>query len=799
MVPPALNVSKPATAGLLSGVDWLDSPLGPVEAWSPALRAAADLMTHSESAMFLVWGDDRIFLYNRAYLPVLGSKHPRALGRPMIESWAEVWPEVSLLLQRSFAGESLRFENHPFVIRRNGLEERAWFDFSYTPIFAPAGGVEGVLCILSEKTGQVLAERALQQQADMLQQLFAEAPGFMALLRGPQHVFELANASYRELIGGRNPVNQPLREALPEVVEQGFLALLDEVYRTGERYIGRRVPVTLRRDDALAQFWVDFVYQPVYGTDGKVNGIFVQGTDVTHHVHTELALQEAVDSVAAERDRLNESEAKFRVIANAIPHLVWSQLPDGTREFCNDQWYEFTGLAPTATHQDWEALVHAGDRAHAARRWAEAQVRGQAYDIEFRLLHQPSATHRWCLGRVLPVHDAAGRLVRWLGTCTDIHEQRSQTEELRAAANRKDEFLAMLAHELRNPLAPIRAAAELLKIEGADAARQARAVAIIDRQVRHMTELVDDLLDVSRVTRGLVELELLPTDLKAVVSAAVEQARPLIASRGHTLHLHVAADAAVVLGDATRLIQVVVNLLSNAAKYTPRGGRIDVSVAVPDTQVRIVVSDNGSGIGPELLPHVFEMFTQAVRTPDRSEGGLGIGLTLVRSLVEAHGGSVSADSDGVGKGSRFTLCLPAHHQQPPAPRVAAGELTRSASGRRVLLVDDNVDAAETLGELLAVLGHEVRLSFDGQRAIEIAAGFDPDIFILDVGLPDINGYELAHRLRMRPSAGRALFIALTGYGQEHDRVLSRTAGFHHHFVKPLDVGRLSEILEHAPS
>jgi PAS domain S-box-containing protein len=784
------------TASLLSAVDWRNSPLGPAEAWSPALRATADLMTHSESSMFLVWGDQRIFLYNLAYLPVLGSKHPHALGRPMQESWAEVWPEVAPLLQRSFAGESLRFENHPFLIRRNGRDEQAWFDFSYTPIFAPTGGVEGVLCILAEKTGQVLAERALQQQAEMLRQLFAEAPGFMALLRGPQHVFELANASYRELIGGRNPFNQPLRDALPEVVEQGFLALLDEVYRTGERYIGRRVAVTLQREEALEQVWVDFVYQPVYDTSGKVNGIFVQGTDVTHHVHTELALHEAAASVAAERDRLNDSEAKFRVIANAIPHLVWSQLPDGTREFCNDQWYEFTGLDSTSTHPEWEALVHPDDRADAVRRWAQAQVSGQAYDIEFRLLHQPSATHRWCLARVLPVHDAAGRLVRWLGTCTDIHEQRSQTEELRQASNRKDEFLAMLAHELRNPLAPIRAATELLKMDKVDAVRHRKAVAIIDRQVRHMTELVDDLLDVSRVTRGLVELELVPTDLKRVVAAAVEQARPLMASRSHALHVRAGADA-VVLGDVTRLIQSVVNLLSNAAKYTPRGGKIDVSVAVQDAQASIVVADNGSGIGPELLPHVFDMFTQAVRTPDRSEGGLGIGLTLVKSLVEAHGGSVRAESDGVGKGSRFTVCLPALQQPATAQSVPAGELARSVRRSRILLVDDNVDAAETLGELLALMGHEVRISFDGQRAIETAAEFYPDIFILDVGLPDMNGYELAHRLRVLAPSAEAPFIALSGYGQEHDRVLSRSAGFHHHLVKPVELERLGQILDSA--
>lgn len=659
------TICPPAVDGLLRAVDWARSPLGPVEAWPAPLRFTVDLMTHSESSMFLVWGEQRIFLYNEAYLPVLGNKHPRALGRPMVDSWSEVWDEVSVLLQRTFDGESLRFENHPFLIHRDGREEQAWFDFSYTPIYGAAQQVLGVLCILSEKTGQVLAERALKQQADMLQQLFADAPGFMALLRGPQHVFELANHSYRELIGGRDPLRQRLRDALPEIVDQGFPELLDRVYHTGEPFFGRRVPVTLQRGGQrdLEQRWVDFMYQPVFDNEGRVNGVFVQGTDVTHHVHTEQELQQAAQRAAEERDR-------------------------------------------------------------------------------------------------------------------------------------KDEFLAMLAHELRNPLAPIRAATDLLHLGQPDPARHARAVAVIDRQVRHMTTLVDDLLDVSRVTRGLVELDLRPTDLKTVIAAALEQARPLIEARGHALHVHTDAAHAMVRGDAPRLIQIVVNLLSNAAKYTPQGGRIDVSVAPQDEQLRITVQDNGSGISPELLPQVFEMFKQAVRTPDRSEGGLGIGLTLVRSLVAAHGGSVAAHSDGPGKGSCFDVLLPAHHEPAPAraDATASSDAPAIETARRILIVDDNADAAETLGQLLEVLGHQVQISFDGRRAIEMAAAFQPDIFILDVGLPDMNGYELARRLGDIVPPDSALFVALTGYGQEHDRVLSRAAGFDHHLVKPVDLSLLCEVL-----
>lgn len=918
--------STETVPALLDSLDWAYSPLGPLEGWTAPLRCAVDIMRHSETAMFLVWGEDRIFLYNEAYLPVLGSKHPHALGRPMGESWREVWPEVSILLQHTFDGKPQRFEEYPFSIARNGKLEQAWFDFSYTPVY-DGSQVGGVLCILNETTRQVLAERATKQQAETLRHLFEKAPGFMAVLRGSQHVFELANASYRELIGGRDPVGKPIRTALPEIAEQGFYELLDEVLRTGEPYYGRRVPVILERGTAerFEQRWLDFIYQPMLDHLGAVSGVFIQGADVTRHFQTEQALQTAATRSEQERDQLNvlldtvpaaiaifdlagklvkanagmntlwgnhprpdniydyvslkgwwadgtsrhgtlvqtdewpivrvlrgeqrahgiieieafseserrtflivatairdgagtptgalvartdlteqlrvesamrESEAKFRVIANSIPHLVWTNLPDGTHDFFNEQWHEFTGLAGVPDTDDWTRIVHADDQQRAAALWAQALASGQPYEIEYRLFHHPSQQFRWCLSRALPIHDAKGRLIRWLGTCTDVHEQRMLTDELRRLGEKKDEFLAMLAHELRNPLAPIKAASELLKMGELDVQRQMKAAAVIERQVNHMTELVNDLLDVSRVTRGLVELDQRSIDLKSVVAGAVEQAKPLIERRGHVLHVHIDAEHAMVRGDSTRLVQVVVNLLSNAAKYTPQRGRLDVSVAADDKWVRITVQDNGSGIEPALLPHVFDIFTQGIRTPDRSEGGLGIGLALVKSLVVMHGGTVLAHSEGIGKGSRFEVRLPTLLMCKAENNAVTGLTGRQAPriSRRILIVDDNVDAAESLAQLLEAMGNEVKVSFDGASAIETAAAFQPDTLVLDVGLPDMSGYDLARRLQATDMTTNALFIALTGYGQAHDRVLSQAAGFHHHFVKPANVDMLCEVL-----
>ena len=372
--------------------------------------------------------------------------------------------------------------------------------------------------------------------------------------------------------------------------------------------------------------------------------------------------------------------------------------------------------------------------------------------------------------------------------------------ELRAADQRKDEFLAMLAHELRNPLAPISTGAHLLKLLHSDNAQITQTCAIIARQVEHMTGLVDDLLDVSRVTRGLVELERERVDVKAVVASAVEQARPLIEARGHAFDQHMTSRRCWVFGDRIRLVQVIVNLLGNAAKYTAQGGTIALSVETDAASVTIAVRDNGIGIDRAILPHVFDLFTQAERTPDRSQGGLGLGLALVRSLVQLHGGQVAAHSDGLGKGSSFTVTLPVFDGEPGA---APGEghaaaPARSGGGRRILVVDDNVDAALSLADVLRSLGHLVDTAHDSQDALAQAEREWPDVFILDIGLPDIDGYALARRLRDSERGRAATLLALTGYGQAHDRVLAKAAGFDHHFVKPVDLAPLAQIIERAP-
>ena len=371
-----------------------------------------------------------------------------------------------------------------------------------------------------------------------------------------------------------------------------------------------------------------------------------------------------------------------------------------------------------------------------------------------------------------------------------------RTAELQTALQGRDEFLAMLAHELRNPLAPIRNAAQVIQLLGSTDNHLSWARDVIDRQVRQLARLVDDLLDVSRVTRGKVELHREEIEVAAVIAQAVETSRPRIDGRKHTLLLTLPPEPVRLHADLTRLAQVVSNLLNNAAKYMNEGGRIWLTVERRESEVWIRVKDEGIGIPPEMLSRVFDLFIQASQSLDRSEGGLGIGLALVRSLVELHGGSVEAWSDGPERGSEFVVRLPVlETERAPAPGPQETAVSvKPAAGRKVLVVDDNRDAAETLGTILKIAGHEVWLAHDGEEALAEAARHRPEVLLLDIGLPKVDGYEVARRLRLDPQNEGLLLIAVTGYGNREDRERGKLSGFDYHLVKPIDLEQLQRLL-----
>ncbi|MEX5748090.1 PAS domain S-box protein [Massilia sp. X63] len=617
---------------------------------------------------------------------------------------------------------------------------------------------------------------------------------------------QLANAANRRIWGAH-----PQAERVEDYGEwKGWWP--DGAERAGQRVLAHEWPI-VRVLGGGEQAGGVFEIEP-FGAPGVRRTILVQAAAIRDRdgamVGAVAANMDITPQVEAER-AMKDSEAKFRLIANVIPQMVWSADAGGLNDYLNTRWEEFTGVPEERIRGNgWVDVVHPDDLPPLNERWRRSLATGEPFEIEHRLVHHAQG-YRWVLNRALPSLDAAGRATRWMGTLTDIHDQKTGAEELLAQARRKDEFLAMLAHELRNPLAPISNAAQLLAMTSLDPQRVRQSSEVIIRQVRHMTSLVDDLLDVSRVTRGLVELEQERVDIKSVVASAVEQARPLIEARGHALDQHMVSQRCWVQGDRIRLVQVVVNLLNNAAKYTAQGGTIALSVETDAASVTITVRDNGIGIDRAMLPHVFGLFTQAERTPDRSQGGLGLGLALVHSLVQLHGGRVAAHSAGLGMGSTFTVTLPtvdggagSGSGAGSGAGAAAGEPSTAAlagadTGRRILVVDDNVDAARSLAEVLRSLGHPVATAHDSHQALALAQADWPDVFILDIGLPDIDGYALARRLREDANARGATLVALTGYGQAHDRVLARSAGFDHHFVKPADLAALLEIIERAPA
>ncbi len=382
----------------------------------------------------------------------------------------------------------------------------------------------------------------------------------------------------------------------------------------------------------------------------------------------------------------------------------------------------------------------------------------------------------------------------------DISAHVLAQEELKEADRRKDEFLATLAHELRNPLAPLRNGLQVMKLASQDGEVVEQVRAMMERQLGQMVRLIDDLLDVSRISRGKIELKRARVELARVIQNAVETSRPLLEQAGHELTVNMPAEPIYVDGDLTRLAQIFANLLNNAAKFTERGGRVSLVAERRGRDAVVTVRDSGVGIPATMLRKIFEMFTQVDRSLEKSHGGLGIGLTLVKQLAEMHGGSVEARSDGPGRGSEFTVRLPMSVSRIEAPsNERGGEDARHAAQRRILIADDNQDAAASLAMMLGIMHNETQVAHDGEQSLKLAAAFRPDIVMLDLGMPKLNGYDAAHRIREQPWGRNMVLVALSGWGQEEDRRKSQEAGFDFHLVKPVEPAALEQLLASLPA
>jgi PAS domain S-box-containing protein len=497
---------------------------------------------------------------------------------------------------------------------------------------------------------------------------------------------------------------------------------------------------------------------------------------------------------------LRDSEERFRQLTDNIDDVFWMfSVPAREVVYVSPAYTTVWGRSAEALGQqpdDWLAAVHHDDRARMAARW-ERVASEPHYDDEFRI-HGADGQVRWVRDRVFPVRDARGQVVRVARVTSDITGRREMEALLRAADSNKNQFLATLAHELRNPLSPIRNAAALLGAIGNGAQeRQAHAREVITRQVDHLAHLVDDLLDVARISEGKIVLRNEEVEVKGVIAQAIETAAPLIAARGHHLVVEQPDEQIWVSGDSVRLAQSVGNLLHNAAKFTPAGGQIRLGVNVSDNgRARISVRDNGIGIAEDNLPRIFGMFTQVDVPPDRAPEGLGIGLSLVSHLLELHGGQLSATSPGIGLGSTFTVDLPLLHVSTGAGNAAAAPapVEAQSGGMRVLLVDDNVDAMEMMGFLLAEMGYEAHTTADANEIEDLAQRHNPQVIVLDIGLPGVDGYQVARRIKSNPQLAHIRLVAHTGYGSPEDRRRAQEAGFDAHLVKPAELSDLEAAL-----
>ncbi len=946
-----LRAKKPAWAPRGGGemgdriraFNWAQTPVGPLSAWPLNLRVAVELCLNSRFPMFVWWGADLINIYNDAYAPMLGTRHPSGLGASARELWHEVWadigPQTDAVLLR---GQSTWNERRQLTLERNGYPEECYFTWSYSPILDESGRPAGLFCSVTEETARVLAERerdqlarryelhsrrfekmldsitdsayvfdlqgrfiyvnkrlleirdflpeqiigktieesgyrsdlsaklqsqieqvirtrqpvidettftdrrgytgyyqyvfspvidsqgqveavagvtrelterlkleqerkkladAVERERANLASIIEQSPSFIAVLRGPEHVYELANEKYYEIAGRRNLIGRTVREAFPDIAEQGFYELLDQVYRTGETFAANELPLYLTRaDGSVDKRYINLVYQALRDAQ-QISGIFVHGVDIT-------------DTVLS-RQALKENEEFHRFAAEAGKTGSWKADLETMEAVFSPTMCQLLGLPAVQTtlaFQKWFDFVIPEHRPGMQAAIESAIQRGVPYDFEFQVT-RIDGSRCWLASRGGVIRDAAGKAVGLHGATVDVTEQREMAEErerlleseraARAeaenASRAKDKFLAVLSHELRTPLSPVVMTIPAIESDPQLPERFRKDLAMVRRNIELEVKLIDDLLDLSRITSGKLRLQMQSVNVHELLSHMIQSSHADVAAKQLRLTEQLEAKNDRLMGDAARLQQVFWNLLRNAIKFTPDGGKITIrsfNVANENGASRLVVEirDSGIGIAPEILPRVFDAFEQGDVRTTRQFGGLGLGLAISKALVEMHGGGISAGSAGHLQGSVFRVELAVQSQTDAAPSPAPAAPRTPPAGKTltsVLLVEDHADTSKTMARLLKNAGYAVAIAQSVTTALAMLDGQRFDIMVSDIGLPDATGYELMRQAKARHGIPG---IALSGYGMEEDILKSKEAGFSEHLVKPIHIPQLLDML-----
>jgi PAS domain S-box-containing protein len=731
---------------------------------APVARCSRDLKYLWVSKPYAEW-------INRPASEITGSAIADIIGQ---EAFDRLHPHF----ERVLSGQVARYEEQ---IQFRNIGPR-WISAVYTPTLGADGLPDGWVAVVLDVTEHKQMEESARESEQRFARFMHHLPG-LAWIKDLQGRYVYANETAinvfrctRDQLYGRTDDEVFPPETAAQFKQNDLRALSSET--------GVQVIETLEHEDGIVHHSVVSKF-PIVGPDSSQAFIAGMAIDVTDRLRAEKVLA--------------ESEERFRQLAENVNEVFWMTDPQTTQLLYISPAYERVwGRSCQSLYENPRSFldaVHPDDLERVRIAVLENQSRGEETDKQYRVI-RPDGSIRWVRDRAFPVKNAAGQFYRVVGIIDDFTDRKLAEEALKVADRRKDEFLATLAHELRNPLAPIQNGLQIMRLAGDDHIAVEQARAMMERQMQHFVRLVNDLLDLSRINTGKMELHRKRIELADVVQSALETSDPLIKELDHELIVTVPDGPLYVDADKTRLVQVLCNLLTNAAKFSERGGRIWLTAEQQGSEAVVSVRDTGVGIPPQMLPKVFEVFTQVDRSLEKSHGGLGIGLSIVRRLVEMHGGIVEAKSEGPGTGSEFIIRLPVvlslvqgeeHDGDKPKP-------ARPAAERRILVVDDNEDSARSLAMLLELMGNEVRIAHDGLEALAAAAAYRPDLMLLDLGMPRLNGYDACRRIREQPWGKGMLIAALTGWGQEEDRRRSQEAGFDHHLIKPVDQHALEKLL-----